>query len=428
MADDNRTTAGRRRIDERRRKAVGVFASARPVGTRIVLRDSWPQTLGRIVIAVALTATAVECFDVIRRHLGMATIIPVVVTTIGVIVSTMRPYVGLTGMAAGPLLALVVGHSPLTSWSVACFGALLLASRGIPALLVGSVTALANLISVAISDGGVSPDTNPAASIAGFSAILMTAIGSSMFAHREYWSVLETQTTQALVSREVAVERGIAEERLRIARDLHDGVGHQIAVVSMHLGLAQVRLPPEAEDAALSLAAARKGIQEVLGETANILTVLRDSRSADDDSEPTPEHSRLGELVQKLVAAGMDIDAEFEGLSRPLSSGRSAAVYRVAQEALTNAQRHGTGRVVLHVSVGEDGSALVEVVNEYDSGAVHPAVRVGGYGLIGMRERAVSAGGHLEASAVGTTFRVLAVFGPQHGGRSSASATEGAPA
>lgn len=147
---------------------------------------------------------------------------------------------------------------------------------------------------------------------------------------------------EAEQGRQAAVERGVAQERLRIARDLHDGVGHQIAVVNMHLGAAEVHL---SDPRALrgDLVAARAAVQAVLRETQQILAVLRVD-NAGERPQATPSPAAVGDLVESYRQAGMVVNANIGSFGIALSGQSSVAVYRVVQEALTNAHKHGSAR------------------------------------------------------------------------------------
>ncbi|GAA2592612.1 histidine kinase [Winogradskya consettensis] len=307
--------------------------------------------------------------------------------------------------AAGPLAAGLLGHNPTALWSIAVFGAFLLALRGLPGLLIAAVTGAANLAAVGFYYGSVGVSTDPSASIAAFAALVAASAGSAVRTHQQYRDELEGRARAALESREAAVRQGLAEERVRIARDLHDSVGHQIAVVSMHLGAAEVRLAGDPQSAAADLGAARVAVQAVLLETQQILRVLRIGGD-NAPPAPTPSHERIGDLVAGFRAAGMTVEAVLPDLTRPLAAHVSQAAYRIAQEALTNAQRHGTGAVSLRVAFLPEDTLTLEVVNV--SAGSPGAGHHGGNGIVGMRERAQAAGGSLDARGDDNLFRVYA--------------------
>jgi signal transduction histidine kinase len=150
-----------------------------------------------------------------------------------------RPRVGLVLVAASPLAASLAGAEPIFFWSIACFAAFLFTLRGLPGLLTGIVIGAANLTAAGLASGSIAPSVDPGASIGAFVALVASAAGSAIVGHRKYWFELEQRTREAIATREAAVKRSVAEERVRIARDLHDSVGHKIAVVGDDLPAAR---------------------------------------------------------------------------------------------------------------------------------------------------------------------------------------------
>jgi len=302
-----------------------------------------------------------------------------------------RPVAALLLVAGAPVVAGLTGLDPTGSWSVAVFAAFLLALRLLPGVLVGAVIGTANLVAVALHEGGVSLD-RPIATVAAVIGVVGATLGSALKSQQRYSEEVEGRARDAADSRRADIDRGVAEERLRIARDLHDSIGHEIAVVSMHLGSAQVKLPPELHEVRASLEAARTAVRAVLVETQEILRVLRVG-AAKSDLLPTPDHHAIPGVVETARSAGLIVDATLVGIDRPLSATTSSAAYRIVQEILTNAHRHGTGAVTLKVVI-ENGVAIeaVNVIADPERGSAFPA---GGNGLVGMAERAASADGTL---------------------------------
>lgn len=363
-----------------------------------------------MVVIIGLTIT-VELITLAQAGFPAGGCASLTLVAAGVATSYRRPYTGLLVVATAPLVAAVTGWTTTATWSIACFSALVCTLRGLPGLPVALLVATANLVAVGLPEGTVLPSQNPWASIAAAWALIMSAAGSAIYGHRRYWFELERRTREALSTRESAVRRSVAEERVRIARDLHDSVGHRIAVLSMHLGSAEVHLPEGAEGARADLVAARTDVQSVLAEIQQILRILRDGTDAS-SLAPTAQHGRIPDLVASFRAAGVAIEASLPDLSHPLPPHISAAAFRITQEALTNAHRHGTGPVSLRLGISDDGTLTIEVVNlrrptsTAQAGSVEN--RVVGNGLVGMRERALSAGGHVEARADGRLFWVRA--------------------
>ncbi|MFF2330045.1 MULTISPECIES: sensor histidine kinase [unclassified Streptomyces] len=331
----------------------------------------------------------------------------------GVALARRHPWPGLVLIAGSPVLAAALDAEPLPYWSFVVFAAFLVALRGLPGLPVGLLTGLGNYtaLSLAMGTGGWSQ----LGSIAAALCLAAAAAGSAIRQHSRYWDELCRRARDAVVTREAVAERRVAEERLRIARDLHDGMGHEIAVINMHLGAAEVHLPAGAQgDAARTdLAAARAGVQGVLRETQNLLGALR----LGGDGTPVADYRGIPALIESARAAGLAVDAEIAPVPEGLPLTVGAAAYRIMQEALTNARRHGSGGV--SVRVGQtDGVVIVETVNVRAESEGRQSQAGSGFGLVGMRERAESVGGSLQAAAEGRLFKLRAVLGPspQDGG------------
>jgi signal transduction histidine kinase len=201
-----------------------------------------------------------------------------------------------------------------------------------------------------------------------------------------------------------------AEERMRIARDLHDSAGHAINVILVHAGAGRLQAGRDPEAARRAFVTIEEVARETVGEIDQLVRGLRDDAppSADgDDVEPPPGLAALERLAERHRAAGLDLTTTVRGDARPLSPGVDRGAYRILQEALTNAARHGDGAAEVEVAFTRDTLDLA-VINRLrqDGGARIPAG--GGHGLIGMRERAALLGGNLEAGARDGRFRVHA--------------------
>jgi signal transduction histidine kinase len=210
--------------------------------------------------------------------------------------------------------------------------------------------------------------------------------------------------------------RRIDEERLRIARELHDVVAHTMATINVQAGVAAHVLTSRPEAAADSLQAIKTASKDGLRELRAILNVLRQADDAD-PTQPAPGTAQLETLISGARRAGLDTTLTVTGEPVPLPSAVDLAAYRIVQESLTNAIRHagpataavslGYGRDELHIEVTDTGRGLG------DPGASHN----GGHGLAGMRERAATVGGSLETGpSPAGGFRVAARL-PLNGGR-----------
>lgn len=377
--------------------------------------DQWPDRpvwlppvvpLDRLTTVISVLALLAESITVPghppQAYAGIA------LSTAGVALARRHRLAGLLMVAAAPLLAALLGLSPLTLWTVAIFQAFSVTSRGTSGLLAVAIVGAANYTAMALFEGAFEPGANPLAVVAVTAAVAAAAAGSALCAQHQYWVSLQQRAQEALDTRESAVRRSVAEERVRIARDLHDSIGHRVAVVSMRLGAAEVHLPPGATAAQADLVQARTGIQDVLGEMQQILQVLRVDTPEETEqiAAPTPDIGHLPELVDSFRAGGMDIEAHLVNGTGPIAAHVSSAAYRITQEALTNAHKHGVGTVWL--SLDHDDEVLtIEVTNLKRSAVPASTSRtpartrkssmrtIGGHGVIGMGERARSAGGRL---------------------------------
>ncbi|MEV6773938.1 sensor histidine kinase [Nocardia sp. NPDC051030] len=217
---------------------------------------------------------------------------------------------------------------------------------------------------------------------------------------RDYLSALHARAELAERTREEEARQRVGEERLRIARELHDIVAHHMALAHAQASTAAYLLrsqPDQAQEMLDQLAGTTSAALRELKATVGLL------REDDSDAplEPTPGLAQLPELLASFERTGLTISLSITGVPRPLSPGADLTAYRIIQEALTNVTKHADtpaatvrlvySRILLTVSVSDDGGSSAESVRgEPDSVSQ-------GYGLIGMNERAVSVGGHLHA-------------------------------
>lgn len=238
------------------------------------------------------------------------------------------------------------------------------------------------------------------------------AAGDAARSHRELICQAVDRAERAEQTRELEAQRRVTEERLRIARDLHDAVAHQISVISLNAGVATSVLETNPAVARESLGRVRGAARTVLTEIGDLMRYLR-AEDGDGDTGPTSPQVGLDyvqELIQKFDAAGLDVTIRHQGdlISVPDIAGH--VLYRVVQEGLTNAHKHGTehrAHVLLTVD-GDTATALVTNPAASIDGTEKDADRLGGRGLLGLRERTAAVGGHLESGHHGGTYRLSA--------------------
>lgn len=208
-------------------------------------------------------------------------------------------------------------------------------------------------------------------------------------------------------SREEEARRRASEERLRIARELHDVLAHNISLINVQAGVALHLMDERPEQARSALSAIKDASKDALGELRSVLDVLRQVEDGPLAS-PSSSLARLEDLVSRAAAAGLPVRTEVRGDLRGLPAAVDLAAFRILQEALTNVIRHaGRATAVIRVVLGE--GELTLQVDDDGQGAVAPLEAGVGRGIVGMRERAAALGGLLEAGPLrGGGFRVVA--------------------
>jgi signal transduction histidine kinase len=191
----------------------------------------------------------------------------------------------------------------------------------------------------------------------------------------------------------------LAEERTRIARELHDVIAHNVSVMVLQAGAARQVLAQDPERVREPLLTIEATGRQAVAEMRRLLGILRsDGDEAAGDHAPQPGLERLDELAEQTRRAGLPVALERTGRTRPLPAGVDLAAFRIVQEALTNALKHaGPAAARVHVHYGE-GAVELEVADDGRG----PGARNGdgpGHGLIGMRERAALYGGRVDAGA-----------------------------
>lgn len=237
---------------------------------------------------------------------------------------------------------------------------------------------------------------------------LLTAlvVGESLRKHGLAVAALDA-TEQAMAESNRA--RGVMEERARIARELHDIVAHHLSVITIESETAQLTSPELSADAASRFETIASTAREALTETRRLLGVLRDDSTGEPERTPQPGLDDLDDLIARAQATGTPIHFVREGEIPRLPPGVAVAVYRILQEALTNARRHAPGADV-DVAVSYREHALHLHVRDHGREAANSAA-MEGHGLMGMRERATLVGGTLTVGpADGGGFAVLATL------------------
>jgi len=190
---------------------------------------------------------------------------------------------------------------------------------------------------------------------------------------------------------EQQAREAVAEERERIARDLHDAVGHSVSVMVLQVGAVRRRLTEGQGEEREALRTAERAGRQAVVELQRMLGMLR--RREDDALAPLPSLARVPELVETIEKSGVPVELKVEGRSADLPPGVEVAAYRIVQEALTNVLKHA-GEASARVLVRHERDAVTLEVSDDGSGA---SPNGHGHGLIGMRERVALYGGSLDA-------------------------------
>jgi signal transduction histidine kinase len=214
--------------------------------------------------------------------------------------------------------------------------------------------------------------------------------------------------------RDQQAQRAGAEERLRIARELHDVVAHAMSLIAVRSGVARVVLDARPDEAREALGIIEDTSRQALAEMRLLVGVLREheTQDAQADREPAPGLADLPGLVSRISEASVSVDLRVEGEPRPLSPGVDLSAYRIAQEALTNVVQHAAPAAAELTLRYRPAEVVIEVTDDGRSrprtASAGPARDGTGHGIAGMRERAAVYGGELLAEPTASGFRVLA--------------------
>jgi signal transduction histidine kinase len=298
-------------------------------------------------------------------------------------------------------------------------------------LLAGAVVAAAAL----------RPDAPPPATLLGGTAwtVVVLLVAGAV---RDRSVRLAAAREAERVARAERERTAVADERLRIAREVHDVLAHSLSAITVQAGVGLHLLDRDPDQARSALTAIRTTSTEALDEVRAVLGIVR-GEDGDDGAPlaPTWDLAALPRLVQQAEGGGLSVALDVGATAADLPDRLAGVVYRVVQEALTNVRRHARGATHVDVRVdvdlddvpvGTPGGRLV-TVTVTDDGAGAPSGVEPGYGLRGMRERVESAGGSLAAGpapepgpgtgTAGRGFRVRAVF-PWPGTTSRPGTTE----
>jgi signal transduction histidine kinase len=244
-------------------------------------------------------------------------------------------------------------------------------------------------------------------------------IGESVRVRRTYIAGIAEQAAQRQREGAERTQRSVAEERLLIARELHDVVAHSLSVIAVQSGVGRHVIDEQPDEAKKALAAVEATSRSALDELRRMLGLLRRDGQQAPPLAPAHGLSALEALVEQVRAAGFDVELDVHDVTAgTLLPAAELSIYRIVQEALTNVVKHAGGRATVRVEIREEADALVLEVS--DDGRGMPPTATGQpageghethHGIVGMRERVALFGGSLSAEPLlEGGFRLLARF------------------
>jgi len=317
-----------------------------------------------------------------------------------------RPVSGGTAILVALLVALGV-HGPVTIVAaLALYTVTATSDRRLP---VPTIAAAIGVVGVGalVAPGG--PDwgaalSGPAVMLVGWLA------GENARTRRAYARAVAERAAEREHEREERAQRAAADERVRIARELHDVVAHAMSVVAVRAGVARVVLDAQPEEARDALGIIETTSRRALQEMRLIVDVLRQGEEPGADLGPAPGLGDIDQLIERVGQAGVRVETRTEGTSRALPAGVDLSAYRIIQEGLTNVVRHA-GPSTAHLRLTYKPDELE--IELSDDGGRHPRspngdrTPGGGHGLVGMKERVALYGGRFSAGPTADGFTVL---------------------
>jgi signal transduction histidine kinase len=380
---------------------------------------AWPNQSAFIDAAIAVAALGGSLALIAHGGIGplgpasgrvdLAGVVLAGASTLPIVVWRLSPLgvFAVTGVAGVVLVLFGYRIDLLLGPAVALY--LLAASRDRAAPWTRPTTAIVGVLLIAYLAGagmarGAVPDSELVHTGLGWAVAWFAGERSRL--RREQLAELHARALHA--DREAEGDRllAVAEERARIARDLHDSAGHAINLIAVRAGAARLRHHQDPDRSLAALEAIEETARQTAAEIDQIVGTLRESSPATDAVAPPAGLASLDTLIGRHRESGLNVTMETTGAPRNLATAVDQAAYRILQEALTNAARHGTGSARVHLHFAEEMLELT-VANPVRVGAP-PAAAAEGHGLIGMRERATLLGGTLDTERANAVFHVRA--------------------
>jgi signal transduction histidine kinase len=402
-------TVGAMRFTRRRLTLGGVdVAAPLPFSQRISPRH-WLVLDGVCALLIgAATITAV----ITERHSGptgrgweIARVAAVVAVCL--LVPLRRAFPRHVLACTAVLLALLVAlglHGPITTiGALALYTVAATNDRRLPVTTVASVIGLVGFGAL-VAQGG----PNWGAAVSGPTIVLVGWLaGENTRTRRAYNEAVLERAAEREQEREERVQRAAADERVRIARELHDVVAHAMSVVAVRAGVARVVLDTQPEEAREALGIIETTSRRALQEMRLIVGVLRQAEEPIAELGPAPGLDDIDQLIEQVSQAGVRVETRTEGTIRALPAGVDLSAYRIIQEGLTNVVRHA-GHSTAHLRLRYKPAELeIELTDNGGSPTSTSTSPGGGHGLVGMRERVALYGGQFSAAPTADGFKVL---------------------
>lgn len=360
---------------------------------RSAARLPWPSTLltGLVVMIGSNVVSRGQLHDKVPLDLLGRLLL---LAAVAVLLPRHRhPVVAVFGASAATTVYLAAGYpyGPVfLTVAVACFSAVVAGHRKAAWTAVGMIW-VAHLLVAHWLYRWLPPGDDTASrwgQEVGVAAWVVAVVAAAEFVRvrREQWAAQRAE-------REAAEKRRADEERLRMARELHDVLAHSISVINVQAGVGLALLDTDPEQARTALTTIKAAGKEALGEVRQVLDTLR--APGDAPRSPAPGLDRLPELVEQAASAGLTVTVESGGARGAVPPGAGLAAFRIIQEALTNVVRHSGSRTA-HVRIVYEPRRLVLRVDD-EGPATGTDAGGSGNGLAGMRERAAALGGTAEA-------------------------------
>jgi signal transduction histidine kinase len=384
----------------------------RPPLTKRLRPGDWVALDGVAAVLFAVVFLVGSTRPAYGIPIGVAYVLALV-STLPAAVRRFWPLPVLAVVLAGSVASMAIGTGKDPSVVVA-FVLYLVALRYPRRTSAGVLAGVLALTAVATVAGGAALGHQEAGAVATrivTSAVVIIAawvIGFAVREQRAYTAGLREQAERRAQAQLAEGRRAIAEQRLQIARELHDVVAHSLSLIAVQAGVGNYVAEARPEEAARALASIQVTSRTALREMRRLLGVLRDDR-AGADLAPAHGLADVGQLIAGTADAGVRVQLEIGGPQRPVPPGVDLAAYRIIQEALTNVVKHA-GTTASRVTVTYTDDALdLEITDDGQGAPVGAVAASAGHGIAGMRERTSLFGGEFHAGPLpGRGFRVAA--------------------